>query len=161
MIRLATYFLSGLIFAIGLVVGGMTRPQKIIGFLDVFGNWDKSLAGVMLGAVLVHSISYRLIMRRSKPVFAPRFLVPTRNDIDASLVIGASLFGIGWGLGGYCPGPALVATGALLPDAAVFVTASIVGHWLCGRYALFARGKVARSESPRADADVTDTAQVT
>lgn len=151
MMRLATYFVSGLMFAIGLVLGGMTQPQKIIGFLDIFGDWDPSLAGVMLGAVLVHAIAYRLIMRRAKPVFEPRFLVPKRSDIDASLVVGAALFGIGWGLGGYCPGPGLVAVGALVPDAAVFLASTVAGHWLYGAYARWAQRRAARATESRTD----------
>lgn len=151
--RLATYFVSGLIFAIGLVLGGMTQPQKIIGFLDIFGDWDPSLAGVMFAAVLVHAIAYRLIMRRAKPVFAPRFLVPKRTDIDASLVGGAALFGIGWGLGGYCPGPGLVATGALVPDAAAFLASMVAGHWLSGRYTRWTQGKAALATESRTDPD--------
>jgi uncharacterized membrane protein YedE/YeeE len=151
MMRLATYFVSGLVFAVGLVVGGMTQPKKIIGFLDVFGDWDPSLAGVMFGAVLVHSITYRLIMRRAKPVFEPKFLVPKRSDIDATLLIGAGLFGIGWGLGGYCPGPGLVAMGAFVPEAAVFLASTVAGHWLYGRYALWVQRRAAQTSDSRTE----------
>lgn len=153
MIRLATYFFSGLVFAVGLVLGGMTQPQNIIGFLDVFGDWQPSLAFVMFGAVLVHSIAYRLILRRSKPLLAARFLIPKRSDIDAKLVVGAALFGVGWGLGGFCPGPALVATGALIPDAAVFVAAMAAGQWLCGKYASWAQARATRTIETRTSAD--------
>jgi uncharacterized protein len=137
--QLVSYFVSGVLFAVGLVLGGMTQPQKIIGFLDVFGHWDPSLAFVMLAAVGVHSVTYRLTMRRTKPLMAPGFLVPKRSDIDASLVVGAALFGIGWGLGGYCPGPALVGSGALVPDAATFVGSTVVGHWVYGKYIRWAQ----------------------
>ncbi len=139
MARYATYFLAGLLFAIGLVIGGMTQPEKIIGFLDVAGDWDPSLAFVMLGAIGVHGVAYRLVMRRTTPLWAPRFLVPTRSDIDAKLVLGALIFGVGWGLGGYCPGPALAASGALVPDALLFVAMTILGHWLYGLYDRWSR----------------------
>ena len=106
-------FLSGLLFSLGLGIAGMTQPTKIIGFLDFTGKWDASLAMVMIGAIGVHLASYRLIRRRSAPVLAPAFSVPTSNRIDRRLVLGAALFGLGWGLAGYCPGPALtsLATG--------------------------------------------------
>lgn len=149
MSRLATYFVAGLIFAVGLVIGGMTQPQKIIGFLDITGDWDPSLAYVMLGAVGVHSVSYRLTVRRSAPLFAERFLVPKRHDIDAALIGGALLFGMGWGLGGYCPGPALVATGARMPDAALFLGATVVGHWLFGKYSSWQQRHSAQQAAQR------------
>jgi len=132
--KLASFFLAGFLFAIGLVVGGMTQPDKIIGFLDVAGDWDPSLAFVMLGAVGIHALTYRLTMRRGSPLFAAKFLVPKRSDIDARLVVGGLIFGAGWGLGGYCPGPALVASGALVQEALIFVGMTVVGHWLFGKY---------------------------
>ena len=132
--NLATHFIAGFIFAIGLVVGGMTQPSKIIAFLDVSGDWDPSLGFVMVGAIGVHALTYRLIMKRPTPLFAREFYVPRRNDIDARLLVGAALFGVGWGLGGYCPGPALVAAGGGVPDALVFLAATMVGHWLFGRF---------------------------
>ncbi len=158
MMLLATYFLAGLIFAVGLVLGGMTQPEKIIAFLDVSGDWDPSLGYVMLGAVGVHSIGYRLTMRRARPLFAEKFLVPTRRDIDASLVVGALLFGVGWGLGGYCPGPALVSAGALIPDAAVFLLSTVVGHWLFGRYSRWREKRAAAEASKRAEPTPAQTA---
>lgn len=149
MMRLTSYFIAGLLFAAGLVLGGMTQPQKIIGFLDVAGNWDPSLAFVMLGAIGVHSITYRLTMRRGRPLFADKFLVPKRGDIDASLVVGALLFGAGWGIAGYCPGPALVATGAMVPDALVFLTSTVAGHWLFGRYSRWSQRRSSQTTTGR------------
>ena len=130
--------LSGALFALGLVVSGMTQPLKVIGFLNVggifaperFGAWDASLAFVMGGALLVTSIAYAITPRAgNKPWAAPRFELPARKDIDIKLVAGAALFGIGWGLAGYCPGPALASllSGGL--DALVFVAALAVGMW--------------------------------
>ena len=152
--KLATYFVSGLLFAVGLSLGGMTHPEKIIGFLDVSGHWDPSLAFVLLGAVGVHAITYRLTVRRRTPLLAEKFLVPERRDIDARLVVGAVLFGVGWGVGGYCPGPALVAGGALTVDALVFLAAVVVGHWLFGRYNRWSQQRLAptAAPSPRGDA---------
>lgn len=134
MIRLLTHFVAGLLFAIGLVTAGMTQPQKILGFLDVFGQWDPSLAFVMLGAIGVHSLAYRLTMRRKKPLLADRFHVPKRRDIDLSLVAGAALFGIGWGLAGYCPGPALVAFGAGSAEAMLLLAGIFGGYLLFGQF---------------------------
>ncbi|MGY4314478.1 hypothetical protein ACVWW1_003805 [Bradyrhizobium sp. JR3.5] len=101
-------FLCGLIFGAGLLISGMTDPQKVLGFLDLFGAWDATLAFVMAGAVAVSATGFAIARRRTAPAFSARFLWPDRNDIDAPLVGGAVLFGIGWGLAGICPGPALV-----------------------------------------------------
>jgi uncharacterized membrane protein YedE/YeeE len=125
-----TAFVAGLLFAAGLGVGGMTQPAKVLGFLDVAGNWDRSLAFVMLGAIASHAPSVRWILRRRAPLFAVRFALPTRRDVDARLVIGAALFGTGWGLVGYCPGPALTALGGGVPAAALFVPSMVAGMWL-------------------------------
>ena len=121
------FFLAGLIFAIGLAISGMTQPHKVVGFLDFFGNWIPDLAFVMGGAVITNFIALRLTLRREKPVFAPAFGLPTRTDLDARLIGGAALFGMGWGLGGFCPGPALVALPSGMTPVLVFVGAMLVG----------------------------------
>lgn len=100
-------FVSGGIFGAGLLISQMTNPSKVIGFLDFFGNWDPSLAFVMGGALLVTFIGYRLVLPRGAPKFDSKFHLPTSKDIDGRLMGGAALFGIGWGLSGLCPGPAL------------------------------------------------------
>jgi hypothetical protein len=126
-------FVCGFVFAVGLVVGGMTQPGKVIGFLDVFGAWDPSLAFVMGGAVATHAMLRPLVIRRGAPVFAARFSLPTLTAIDARLLAGAALFGVGWGIAGFCPGPAIVATGAGATRAIVFAVAMLAGMFLQAR----------------------------
>lgn len=123
-------FLSGAVFAVGLALAGMTQPLKIIGFLDVFGNWDPSLVFVLASAVGVYYVSFQLVIKRKKPLLAPKFNVPTRKDLDVKLVIGGILFGIGWGISGLCPGPILstLATGAVTVIV-LFVT-MVIGLYL-------------------------------
>jgi uncharacterized membrane protein YedE/YeeE len=128
-------FLSAFVFGIGLALGGMTLPSKVIGFLDITGNWDPSLAFVMVGAISVHAVTYRLIMKRPRPILSAKFLVPTRRDIDAKLVVGSIIFGAGWGLGGFCPGPALVALATGQAKVLVFVAAMCGGIVLHRVYA--------------------------
>jgi len=126
--RSLSALLAGALFAVGLILGGMTQPGKVIGFLDVTGRWDPSLAFVMGGALLIYAVLSRLFLRRPAPLFELKFHLPSRRDIDRRLVLGASLFGIGWGLGGYCPGPGLVSlTAGLLP--VVFVTTMVLGMY--------------------------------
>ena len=119
--------MCGLIFGWGLLISEMTQPAKVIGFLDVFGTWDPSLGVVMAAALAVSSIGFRYAASRACPVLAPKSLWPNRTEIDPPLVIGAMLFGIGWGLGGYCPGPVLAAllTGGVKP--LVFIIALLAG----------------------------------
>ena len=135
--------LSGALFAVGLVVSGMTQPAKVTGFLNVggifaperFGAWDASLAFVMGAALLVTSVAFAVTPRKgNKPWAAPRFELPTRQDLDRNLVLGAALFGIGWGLAGYCPGPALASLlyGGL--DTIAFITALAMGMWAAKRF---------------------------
>ena len=123
-------FVSGFIFAIGLGIGGMTQPAKVTAFLDISGNWDPSLAFVMGGAILVYAPLYRLIRRRQTPLFASAFSVPTRADIDPLLISGAALFGVGWGLGGFCPGPAVVSLASGHIAVITFVAAMLAGMYL-------------------------------
>lgn len=102
-------FLSGLIFAVGLGISGMTQPHIVRGFLDVFGNWDPRLLGVMVGAIFVHATAFRFIKKRISPLLEETFQLPSKKDIDGRLILGAAIFGIGWGWAGICPGPGLVA----------------------------------------------------
>ena len=126
--------ICGIIFSIGLGISGMTQPQKVIGFLDVFGEWNPSLAFVMGGAVLSYLTIQLLIQRNfSIPVLGGSFQIPTRKDLDRSLIIGALLFGSGWGLGGYCPGPAITSLGSGSLNALLFVVAMGVGMLLADR----------------------------
>ena len=133
---------SGLLFGVGLVVSGMVKPTKVIGFLDVGGRWDPSLAFVMVGAIAVHFVLLRLAKRRPAPLFEERFHLPTRRDIDSRLVVGALLFGVGWGLAGYCPGPALTSAAAGMFPPVVFVAAMAAGMAL--ERAVSARATAAR-----------------
>ena len=123
----ATAFVSGLVFAIGLGVSGMTQPAKVIAFLDVTGAWDPSLAFVMVGAIAVHMIFVRLSRRLSKPLWATSFATQSATAIDARLLAGAALFGLGWGAAGYCPGPAVVALAGLSASAFVFFATMVAG----------------------------------
>lgn len=120
-------FLSGFLFAAGLAVSGMTRPDKVIAFLDVLGDWDPSLMLVMAGAIAVYMPAHRWALRMRSPLLASSFSLPTRRDIDVRLLIGAALFGVGWGLAGYCPGPGLASLGSASAAAIAFVTAMLAG----------------------------------
>ncbi len=124
---------AGALFAVGLSVSGMTQPAKVQGFLDFTGQWDASLAFVMIGAIGVHAVLRRVIARRAAPVFTPAFESRPSARIDSRLLLGSALFGIGWGLGGYCPGPAFVSFGGASLSALLFVgamTAGMVGYRL-------------------------------
>lgn len=125
--RVLSAYGIGLLFGLGLVISQMVDPAKVLAFLDVAGAWDPSLAFVMFGAVAVTAIGYRLVFARQAPVLADRFQVPNRSDIDKELVIGSALFGIGWGLAGFCPGPALTALGLGRWDVLLFVLAMLAG----------------------------------
>ena len=122
--------LAGALFGLGLAVSGMTDPQRILGFLDVFGDFNPALLFVLGGAVMTTMLLFRFVLRRPAPVFAQRFHLSDVRSIDARLLMGAALFGIGWGLAGYCPGPALVGLGVLSPEALWFVPAMLVGMLL-------------------------------
>jgi uncharacterized membrane protein YedE/YeeE len=126
-------FFGGLVFGLGLVISGMTDPAKILNFLDFFGAWDASLAFVMCGAVVVTFLGYRFAWRRRRPVMMERFDMPSSKHVDRPLLLGAALFGIGWGIGGYCPGPALAALALMAPGTLVFVPAMLVGMWAGAR----------------------------
>jgi hypothetical protein len=121
---------AGFLFGIGLWVSGMANPKKVLGFLDITGDWDASLMLVMGGAVAVTAIVFRFVLSRLKPIFEDKFELPGRKDIDLPLIAGSALFGIGWGIGGYCPGPALTALSTLSSETIVFVIAMIAGGLL-------------------------------
>lgn len=118
--------LAGALFAAGLAVSGMTDPAKVKGFLDVTGDWDASLAFVMASALAVYAVGHRLVLRRPAPLFDGTFHLPTRKDVDGKLVVGAALFGVGWGLSGVCPGPGLASLTAG-PAGWAFVAAMALG----------------------------------
>lgn len=119
--------ISGVLFGLGLGVSQMIDRDRVLGFLDFAGNWDPTLAFVMGGAVLVTVISFRFVLRRPHPIFSGKFYLPTRNDIDRNLLFGAGLFGIGWGLAGYCPGPAITATVLGIANPFIFLAAMVAG----------------------------------
>ncbi len=132
--HLISAFIVGLIFGIGLLVSGMANPAKVLGFLDLAGNWDPSLAFVMGGAIGVGVIAFQFASKRQRSMLGEPMRLPTNQDIDKRLVLGGLGFGVGWGLVGFCPGPALVALGALEAKAVVFVIAMLAGmgifEWL-------------------------------
>lgn len=119
--------LAGLVFGLGLLISGMANPAKVQNFLDPLGAFDPSLIFVMAGAVLVTFIGYRLVLSRPKPMLATRFFLPAAKDIDARLIGGAALFGIGWGLSGFCPGPAITSLPLLAKGTLAFVPAMLAG----------------------------------
>ncbi len=120
-------FIVGLIFAAGLGLSGMTKVSKVVQFLDVFGNWDPSLMFVMVGAILVHGTGYYFVRKRHSPVLDTEFHVPKRRDINLPLISGAFIFGIGWALSGFCPGPAVLSLTTLESRPWIFVIAMLLG----------------------------------
>ena len=137
---LITSFLSGLVFGIGLIVAGMANPAKVKGFLDLAGNWDPSLALVMGGAIAVGVVAFRVAHNRMETMLGVELKLPRNVHIDRRLVLGSVLFGIGWGIGGFCPGPGIVAMGAGEMKAVVFVASMVAGmvvfEWLEKRAAV-------------------------
>lgn len=132
-LRAAAALASGLVFGLGLAVSGMMNPARVIGFLDVAGDWDPTLAFVMGGALLVAVPAYRLIPKRERPVLEEEFSLPRKEAVDAPLVGGSVLFGVGWGLVGFCPGPAIAALGTGLVPVFAFVAAMLAGMALHAR----------------------------
>lgn len=124
----------GLLFAIGLGISGMTQPGKVTAFLDFAGDWDPSLLFVMAGAIGVYAIGYRMALKRPKPLFAETFQIPNSKKVDRPLVLGSALFGIGWGLAGFCPGPAITSLVSLRFEPVLFVASLFTGmvlyEWL-------------------------------
>lgn len=130
----AIEFLVGLVFGWGLLLSGMTDPGKVQGFLDLFGAWDPSLAFVMAGAIAVSFFAFALAKKRSTTLLGGAMHLPTSRDVDKPLVIGALVFGVGWGLAGFCPGPAIVSMAAGQPKALVFVLAMLAGMVAFGAF---------------------------
>lgn len=145
LLQLASALAAGLLFAGGLCLSGMTNPAKILGFLDLFGRWDPTLVFVMMGAVVTHAVLYRLVTRRAAPLFAERFAIPTKKAVDAPLVLGSALFGVGWGLAGYCPGPAVTSLATGRGSALIFVGGMLIGLAL---YAFVDRAGARPAPSP-------------
>jgi uncharacterized membrane protein YedE/YeeE len=127
-----TSFIAGIIFALGLGLSGMTRPIKVIGFLDFFGNWDPSLACVMIAAIGVFFVAYRISQKMSSPMLAEKFTLPRRADLDGRLILGSAIFGAGWGLGGFCPGPAITSLASGATPVVIFVVTMAIGIYLHG-----------------------------
>ena len=121
--------LSGFIFGLGLTISSMTNPAKVIGFLDITGNWDPSLMFVMIGAIVVSAPIFYLLRNKTKPLFELNFEIPTVKNLDKQLILGSSLFGIGWGIVGFCPGPAISSLFLLNPLSILFVISMIVGFY--------------------------------
>lgn len=122
---------SGAIFGWGLALGGMTNPANVLAFLDVAGDWNPALAFVMGGALLVTAPAYRWLLRRQRPVLDRQFFLPTRRDLDKDLIAGSAIFGIGWGVAGLCPGPAIADLSGAVPEIVLFVAMMVLGMWLC------------------------------
>lgn len=122
-----TSLLAGLVFGLGLMVSGMANPAKVLGFLDLAGRWDPSLALVMAGAIAVGSVAFLLAKNRTRSLLGAEMKLPTTSHIDRRLVVGSALFGMGWGVAGFCPGPGLVALGMGESKALVFVAAMLAG----------------------------------
>ena len=138
-------FLCGAIFGLGLAISEMMNPDKVLAFLDITGDWDPSLALVMGGAVGVTLITFGRVLKLSKPLFAERFEVPSRADIDKPLLLGAMIFGAGWGIAGYCPGPAIAALGTGIIEPWIFIIAFIVGNALSIGVERIQQGRLAES----------------
>ena len=122
--------IAGLVFGLGLTLSGMTDPQAVLGFLDIFGAWDSRLIFVMAGAVMITLIGFHFILSKPKPYFSQHFSLPKKSVIDKELVIGAALFGLGWGLSGYCPGPAIAGITVNPDESIIFLASMFTGIWL-------------------------------
>jgi uncharacterized membrane protein YedE/YeeE len=127
MLRIVSAAGIGLTFGAGIAISGMGNPAKVLNFFDIFGTWDPSLMLVMLSALVVTFIGYRLVLRQPAPAFEPKFHLPTRRELDLPLIGGSALFGIGWGLSGFCPGGAIPALGSGEPAPFIFVVSMIGG----------------------------------
>mgnify|MGYP001112256645 FL=1 len=125
--RLVLSYLIGLVFGVGISISGMANPAKVLNFFDIAGAWDPSLAFVMGGALIVTALGYRFVLKRPSPMLASSFQLPTRRDLDMPLIGGSAVFGIGWGIAGFCPGGALPALGTGRSEVFIFVAALLVG----------------------------------
>jgi uncharacterized membrane protein YedE/YeeE len=142
-VRPLASLLIGIVFGLGLVISGLANPAKVLNFLDFAGAWDPSLAFVMAGAVAVTAIGYRLVLTRPGPMLDSQFHLPQAAAIDGRLLGGAAVFGVGWGLSGYCPGPAVTALAFLSPSTVVFVVGMLAGMWLAKSLTTGARRQAA------------------
>ena len=123
----------GIIFGIGLVISQMINPAKVLGFLNLFGEWDPSLAFVMIGALIISSPSFHLFKNKEKPIFSSSFSIPNKKEIDKELIFGSILFGAGWGLVGLCPGPAITSIALLNVSSAIFVVSMFIGFYIASK----------------------------
>ena len=134
MLMMITALGAGAIFGAGLALAGMLNPAKVVGFLDIFGMWDPSLGLVMAGGILVNAAGHYFVMKRKRPVFDASFDLPSSNNIDRPLLVGSAIFGIGWGLAGYCPGPVvaslLLQPADMLPFLVTLLAGAFIGRWL-------------------------------
>lgn len=128
-------YIAGLLFGLGLAISGMTDPARVLGFLDLFGAWDPTLMFVLGGAVATTFIGYRLVFKRTAPIYGEAFQLPTRQDLDGRLIGGAALFGIGWGLSGYCPGPAIASIAGLSMPLVAMLIAMVAGWYVARKVA--------------------------
>lgn len=126
-----TSFLCGLLFGVGLTISSMINPNKVLNFLDITGFWDPSLLIVMAVAVMVTFLGYQLVKKFDKPVFCNQFYLPERKNVEKKLILGSIIFGIGWGVAGYCPGPSITALATFNSDPVYFVIGLIAGSWTC------------------------------
>lgn len=125
--RLLAAYIAGTIFGVGIALSGMANPAKVLNFFDIFGTWDPSLAFVMGGALITTAVGYRLVFGRERPLFGKEFLIPQRRDLDLPLIGGSAVFGVGWGIAGFCPGGALPALGTGRWEVFAFTAALLVG----------------------------------
>lgn len=131
---LLSQYLMGVLFGLGLIISGMSNPQKILAFLDLTGSWDPSLVFVMIGAIVVGLAGFYIVSKRAEAFFGGVLHIPKKRDITKPLIFGSLIFGVGWGIAGFCPGPALVALGAGHLKALVFLVAMLAGMEFCDRF---------------------------
>ncbi len=134
-VKTAAGYIAGLLFGLGLAISGMTDPARVLGFLDIAGAWDPTLMFVLGAAVGATFVGYRLVFARGTPLFSAKFQLPTKQELDAKLLGGAALFGVGWGLSGYCPGPAIASMGGLTLPLLALLAAMVLGWFIAQRIA--------------------------